>query len=176
MTAQAVGGAVVEYRFRAGYVDATSTWQWVDLQTYSTNTTCYWTPTAAHNYTLVVWAREVGHTASYEAYCPVTLQTVSPVSAVSLTVSPSASQPINLQATFTATVVGGMNNQYFYTASYFDSYGNPQLMNLSNAYSSSNVCNCNPILPNTYTVTVHVRSVGQTSDAMVKSITYTATN
>ena len=35
---------------------------------YTTTATCTWTPATPASFTLVVWAREVGHTANYDAY------------------------------------------------------------------------------------------------------------
>lgn len=65
LTTTPTGGWKVEYKFRAGYQDAAG-WHWSDVQGYGTAQTCTWTPADAHLYTLVVWAREVGHTSTYD--------------------------------------------------------------------------------------------------------------
>ena len=62
------GGGQVQYLFRAGYTDAAG-WHWTDLTPgYTTTATCSWTPATAGTFTLVLWARIIGHTASYDRY------------------------------------------------------------------------------------------------------------
>ena len=68
------GGGQVQYLFRVGYTDAAG-WHWSNLNTgYTTTATCNWTPAAAGAYTLVVWARVVGHSANYDRYQAVVYQ------------------------------------------------------------------------------------------------------
>ena len=62
--------------FRAGYSDAAG-WHWSDLTGYTTTRTCGWSPTVARTYTLVVYAREAGHTAAYDAYAAVCYRVTS---------------------------------------------------------------------------------------------------
>ena len=71
LAATPTGGCKVEYKFRAGCLDATG-WHWSDLGAYSTSPTCQWTPTTTHTFVLVVWAREVGHGNAYDAYAALT--------------------------------------------------------------------------------------------------------
>ena len=66
------GGGQVQYLFRVGYTDAAG-WHWTNLTAgYTTTATCIWAPLAAGTYTLVVWARLLGHTANYDSMprCP----------------------------------------------------------------------------------------------------------
>ena len=62
------GGGQVQYLFRVGYSDAAG-WHWTNINgTYTTTASCTWTPATAGTFTLVVWARLVGHTANYDQY------------------------------------------------------------------------------------------------------------
>ena len=76
LTAAAQGGVApgtVEYKFVSQYRLTDGTWSPATLlQDYSTTPTCVWTPAAAHAYTLVVFARTVGSTASYNVYSYIT--------------------------------------------------------------------------------------------------------
>ena len=68
------GGGQVQYLFRVGYADAAG-WHWTNLTTnYTTTATCSWTPVMAGTFTLVVWARLLGHTANYDNYASVIYQ------------------------------------------------------------------------------------------------------
>ena len=60
------GGGQVTYLFRVGYADTTG-WHWTNLTTgYTTTASCSWTPASVGTYTLMVWARLLGHTADYD--------------------------------------------------------------------------------------------------------------
>ena len=75
---------------------------------YTTTATCTWTPAIAGAFTLVVWAREVGHTANYDAYAALPYQiNVPPLTAVALAAKPASPQPVNTAITLTATPTGG---------------------------------------------------------------------
>ncbi|HEY3377046.1 MAG TPA: hypothetical protein VGL77_06070, partial [Armatimonadota bacterium] len=54
ITATPVGGAMVQYQFQVGYDGG----NWTTLQAYASSNTCNWTPTAGHDYTIRVWAKE----------------------------------------------------------------------------------------------------------------------
>jgi len=58
-TAIPVGGSTVEYQF---WLYNATTFTWSQLQAYSTNASCSWTPPSAGSYLLVVMAREQGTT------------------------------------------------------------------------------------------------------------------
>jgi C1A family cysteine protease len=61
LTASATGPTAKEYAF---YAYGPSGWE--VIRTYATTSSCTWTPTGAGSYTLVVWAREVGSTRSWD--------------------------------------------------------------------------------------------------------------
>ena len=68
----------VQYMFRVGYVDGAG-WHWTNLNAnYTTTPIITWTPTVANNYTLVVWARTVGHTDNYDQYVALSYQVTTP--------------------------------------------------------------------------------------------------
>ena len=93
-------GGQVEYQFRVGYADSAG-WHWTNLTAgYTTTASCVWTPTMADSYTLVVWAREVGHTANYDQFALDSYQvTIPPLTAVALAVTPAAPRPCNTPIT-----------------------------------------------------------------------------
>ena len=68
----------MQYQFRVGYADAAG-WHWTALTNgYTTTASCTWTPTTANAYTLVVWARQLGHTANYDQYATQVYQVNAP--------------------------------------------------------------------------------------------------
>ncbi len=109
LTAAATGGAAVQYQFWLYNPAATPAWS--ELQAYSANATCPWTPTAPGNYLLSTSARDgvLGTEVSTMSWYAVVN---SLLSAVSLNVSPVSPQPINTKMTLTATATGGTNVQY----------------------------------------------------------------
>ena len=124
LTATPTGGAGADqYLFRVGYTDAAG-WHWSNMNgSYTTTATCTWTPTTAGNYTLVVWARLIGHTANYDQYASLPYQiTFPPFTAVTLSVNPVSPQPANTAIKLTATPTGGGDQvQYLFRVGYTDS-------------------------------------------------------
>ena len=172
LTAKATGGAQVEYDFQAGYQDALG-WHWQDIQSYSESNVCYWVPQSARKYTVMVMAREEDHTVAYEAKASITYNIITPITGLTLTVSPKASQLIYTQAKFTAKAIGGSNVQYSFKASYQDTSGTHWLT--LKAYNSSAICYWTPGLAKTYTVYAYAREVGHTNAYdQAATVTYTA--
>ena len=67
----------MQYLYRVGYTDSAG-WHWTILNTeLHHHHSCTWTPTTAGAYTLVVWARLVGHTANYDQYAAIPYQITS---------------------------------------------------------------------------------------------------
>lgn len=162
LTATAVGGANVEYQFRAGYQNTSTTWVWSDIRTYSTSPTCTWKPTVLKTYTLVVYAREVGSGVAYQAYSSISCRVGSgPVTAVSLQASPTTPRAANTSITLTANATGGTSLEYKFRAGYQDATG--WHWSDINAYNTSTTCTWTPTVAHTYTLTVYVREVGNTS-------------
>ena len=112
--------------FRVGYTNA-SGWVWTNLtSTYTTTPTVTWTPTTASTYTLVVWARLIGHTANYDQYATGSYQVTPPVpKAVGLTATPATAQvntPVTLTAIPSPASLNGLV-QYMFRVGYVDGAG-----------------------------------------------------
>jgi hypothetical protein len=65
LTALAVGGAQVEYQFRAGYLSGTH-YVWTLLRPYTPDRSVTWTPPEARIWLIEVWARETGSVQPYD--------------------------------------------------------------------------------------------------------------
>ena len=157
------GGGQVQYLFRAGYTDAAG-WHWSNLNAgYTSTASCNWTPAAAGSYTLVVWARIVGHTANYDHYATLAYQiTIPPFTAVALKANPASPQPANTAITLTASPTGGGEQvQYLFRAGYTDAAG-WHWSNLNAGYTSTASCNWTPAAAGSYTLVVWARLLGHT--------------
>jgi len=141
---------------------------WSIGQAYSTNNTWIWNTTGlpAGTYKIQAWARNVGSSATYEAYGQMTYSiTIAPVSTVSFTsITPPSPQAIGARAniTFNATATGGSGTpQYYFT------WRNPVtgVWSVGQAYSSLSSWTWNPTgLPNgIYKVQVWARNAGSTA-------------
>jgi hypothetical protein len=106
LTAQATGGIHVEYLFRIGFKSGEG-YLWSTLRGYAPAPTCSWTPTEARIWSVVVWAREVGHTTNYDAFKSVAVQAWPTLSAVSLLPAPRSPKAVHTPITLTAAPVGG---------------------------------------------------------------------
>ncbi|MHB9024114.1 MAG: Ig-like domain-containing protein [Armatimonadota bacterium] len=74
ITATPVGGTMVQYQFQVGYDGG----NWSTVQAYSSSSTCIWTPTAGHDYTIRVWAKEGDSTNQYDVQKDVPYQVTEP--------------------------------------------------------------------------------------------------
>ena len=158
-------GGQVQYLFRVGYSDAAG-WHWANLNAaYTTTATCTWTPTVANTFTLVVWARLVGHTANYDQYASRVFQvTIPPLTAVALSVSPAAPQPENTAIKLSATPTGGGGQvQYLFRAGYSDAAG-WHWTNINSTYTTTATCTWTPVAANTFTLVVWARLLGHTAN------------
>ena len=159
------GGGQVQYLFRAGYSDAAG-WHWVNINsTYTTTATCTWTPAAVESYTLVVWARLIGHTANYDQYASQGYQvTVPPLTAVALKATPAAAQPVGTPITLTATPTGGGGQvQYLFRVGYSNAAG-WHWANINGTYTMTATCTWTPAAVGSYTLVVWARIVGHTAN------------
>ena len=120
---------------------------------YTTSASCSWTPTSAGTFTLVVWARIIGHTASYDKYAVLSYQvTTQPLSAVALAVTPGSPQAVNTPITLTATPTGGSGLvQYLFRVGYEDAAG-WHWTNLTASYSTTASCMWTPATTGAYTL------------------------
>ena len=178
LTATPTGGGQVTYLFRVGYEDAAG-WHWSNLTTsYTTSASCTWTPTAAGTYTLVVWARLLGHTANYDRYASLSYQvTPQPLTAVALAVNPASPQPVYSTITLTATPTGGSGQvQYLFRAGYEDAAG-WHWSNINASYSTAASCSWTPTTAGAYTLVVWARLIGHSADYdRYASLTYQVTS
>ena len=155
----------VGYLFRVGYSDAAG-WHWTNLQsTYTTTASCTWTPTVVRSYTLVVWARILGHTANYDVYASQGYQiTPLPISQVTLIAAPASPQQARTAIVLSsATPQGGTGGQveYLFRAGYSDAAG-WHWQNLQSGYTTTASCTWTPTVVGGYTLVVSARLVGQT--------------
>ena len=165
LTATPTSGGQVEYLFRTGYTD-TAGWHWTNLNAgYTTTAICVWTPTAAHAYTLVVWARTIGHTAGYDQYAVLSYQvTIPPLTAVALSAAPASPQPINSAITLSATPTGGGGQvQYLFRVGYTDTAG-WHWTNLNAGYTTTAACTWTPATAGAYSLVVWARIAGHTAN------------
>ncbi len=152
LTATATGGTTDEYHFQASYQDAAGP-HLLDLQAYSINNTCIFTPTIATAYQLIVYCKQVGDQTD-EAQASVSYQIVTPLSGITLT--PSAYTPMSVynQVTFTAAAIGGTHVQYQFWC--YNPANTPAWTELQ-AYSSAPSYRWTPTAPGNYLVSATAR-------------------
>ena len=157
----------MEYLFRVGYTDAAG-WVWTNINSsFTTTATCTWTPTAAGSYTLVVWARLIGHTANYDQYQSQAYQVtsaVAPITAVAMAVTPTSPQKVNTPITLTATPTGGGGQvQYLFRAGYTDAAG-WHWSDINATYTTTASCTWVPTTAEAYSLVVWARIIGHTAN------------
>jgi parallel beta-helix repeat protein len=106
LTAQATGGGPVEYQFRVGFKSGAN-YVWTTVRAYGPSALYSWTPSEARIWSVVVWAREVGSTRNYDAYCTVAYTIVPPLSELSIMAAPRSPRPVLTPITLTTAPVGG---------------------------------------------------------------------
>ncbi len=148
LTAIAAGGANVQYQFWL-YNPAIPAWS--QLQAYSSSATCPWTPGAPGNYLLSVTARDgvTGKEVSTMSWYGVT--SGSPLTAVSMTASPSSPQAAHTPITLSAVATGGTNVQYQFWQ--YNPGATPAWSELQ-AYSTAATCPWTPQTPGSYLLSV----------------------
>ena len=158
-------GGQVQYLFRAGYTNATG-WVWTNINgSYTTTATCNWTPALATAFTLVVWAREVGHTANYDAYATIPYQVnATPLTAVALAVKPAAPQPVNTAITLTATPTGGGGRCSTCSAPAIRMPRAGIGRTSTARYTTTATCSWTPTAVESYTLVVWARLIGHTAN------------
>jgi hypothetical protein len=145
-TASATGGTNVQYQFWLYTPTANPAWN--QLQSYSTQTACAWTPATAGQYLLSVTAQD----ATGAAVNTLLWNTIGiPLTAVSVTAAPASPQPVNTPITFTAAATGGTNVQYQFWL--YNPAANPAWSQLQ-AYSSSATCQWTPAANGQYLLSV----------------------
>lgn len=161
------GNGSYEYQFWYRAVGSAS---YAMVQDYSTSTSYVWDTTviAAGNYEWMVYARNAGSTATFEATSQVMTYTLStpisnpPVTTVTISSTPTSPQQIGTTVTFTGRARGGVS-PYQYRFVIRDSGGNT-LVNTSYGAANKFVWNTNGLAAGTYTAEVRARSAGNIGD------------
>jgi hypothetical protein len=169
LSAAASGGtSPYQFKFVATVGSTTTT-----LQNWSATSTYTWTPTAAGNYTLAVWARSSGNTTDApEAQRTLNYTISAALSVTSLTASVASPQFTNTAITFNAAASGGFSPYQFK----FLSTVNGTTTTLRTWNSSASFA-WTPTQAGSYVITVWARSSGNSADAAEASRTlnYTIT-
>ena len=106
-TIAGTSGATLEYKF---LMLNQGTGVWSVVRDYAQSNTATWTPTAAGNYLLQVWARRVGSTAQYDVWGSTgtfAISTNTAVQVTSFTSNGSFPSPTGTPITWTARAEGG---------------------------------------------------------------------
>jgi len=169
-TSAASGGSgQYQYRYLLKIPGGTLT----TVRDYSTTATWNWTTTglSAGTYQVVVHARNVGSTASYETYKSISHVLANPASSVTLTPSVASPTSVGTPVTFTSAASGG-SGQYQYR--YLLKIPGGTLTTVRD-YSTTATWNWTTtgLSAGTYQVVVHARNVGSTASyETYKSVNY----
>jgi hypothetical protein len=161
-SATAAGG-IAPYEYKWWLFDGTA---WTVVQAWSTTATFTWTPTVSGGYTISVWARSAGNPVDAAEKSAGTLYAIQPViSSLTLGASRPAPQTPGTTVTFTATAGGGVG-PYQYKWWLFDGV----TWTVAQTWSTTATFTWTPTAANAaYTISVWVRSAGNTADAPEKS-------
>ena len=154
----------MQYLFRVGYTDAAG-WHWTNINSsYTTTATCTWTPTTTGSFTLVVWARLIGHTANYDQYVTQPIRSRPAAHRGGARSSPASPQKVNTPITLTATPTGGGGQvQYLFRAGYTDAAG-WHWTNINSTYTTTATCTWAPTAAEAYSLVVWARIIGHTAN------------
>jgi N-acetylmuramoyl-L-alanine amidase len=159
-TAFATGGsASLEYQYWLHDGRA-----WSVVRAYAPGNVFAWTPTVAGTYYLQAWVRQIGTTASYEAYRSTGALTITsstaaspaPVSTVALTASRSFPAPAGSTITWTGTADGDSPEYQFWLH-------DGTSWTIARPYAASRTFAWTPQAAGTYVLQVWARSAGTVS-------------
>lgn len=152
---QGGSGGPYEYQF---WIYDYNTSTWTAQQGYSTTNTWSWAPAASGSYQVLVYARNAGSKAAYEAtkYIPYSFISVTPAVGT-VTVSGPKTGTVGTGMTFTATAGGG-SGSYEYRFWLYDSAA--KKWTSMQSYGVGNSWMWTPTTAGTYTVQVYARNVG----------------
>ena len=156
-TARAIGGTgPLEYQFWRYNQDAHT---WTIAQAYSTTATYSWGPAAADGgaYTIQVWVRSAGSTASYEAWLSSGTLTVTNYVVVSAIGWSTTARKVGTPITWTTSaskIAGTLEYQFWIYSATSGSW------QVARAYSTSASFTWTPPSAGSYTLQVWVRTVG----------------
>jgi uncharacterized GH25 family protein len=163
------GSGQYQYRYYLGVPGGQQTL----VRDYSTVASWNWNTSGltAGTYTVVVHARNVGSTKSYETYRALSYGLATPASSVTLAPSVASPAMIGSTVTFSAAASGG-SGQYQYRY-YLGVPGGQQTLVRDYSTVASWNWNTSGLAAGTYTVVVHARSVGSTkSYETYKALSY----
>ncbi|UFT98878.1 SpoIID/LytB domain-containing protein [Radiobacillus kanasensis] len=157
VTAVATGETTLEYKF---WAENTSTGKWTLIRNYGSSATANWTPNVAGDYKLVVHAREVGSSKSYDAYRTLNYKISEPpkINVSNLTVDKASPQEAGTNINVSAEASGGTSLEYKFWAENTDTGKWTLIRN----YGSSATTSWTPSEAANYKLVVHVRNVGST--------------
>jgi hypothetical protein len=158
VTARAtLGSAPVEFRF---WIYDGATGQWRILQDYSTSTRATWTPTAAGDYGMQVWARRVGSAATYESWKPGPNVVVSSATVTVSSVSTTAALPASVGASVPWTVVASSSSGAALEFQFWLQDGATGNWTVLQPWSTARTATWVPARAGTYSLQVWARTVG----------------
>ncbi len=156
LTAAATGGTDVQYQFWVYNPAAVPAWS--QLQAYSRQAACSWTPAAPGNYLFAITAQDgvIGTEASTTLWYYLT---VIPLTSVQVQASPAPPQMIGTPIALTATAIGGSNVRFQFWL--YNPTASPAWSELQ-AYSASATCCWTPTTAGWYllSVTAHDSASG----------------
>ena len=161
LTATATNGLNVQYQFWAYNPAATPAWS--QLQAYSSSAACVWTPTIAGNYLLSITALDATGAMANATLC---YTITAPLTAISVTSSPSSPQLAWTPITFTATATGGTSVQYQFQL--YDAIN--QVWNTLQGFSTQSSCQWLPTAVGSYQFSVTAQDASGT--VVSTTITY----
>ena len=166
-TATATGGTSLQYQFWVYNANASPAWS--QLQGYSASTTCAWTPGVTGDYLLSVTALDSATGTAANTTFWYTIGT--PLSAVSVTVSPTSPQPVSTPITLTAKATGGSDVQFQFWV--YNANASPAWSQLQ-GYSPATTCAWASSVPGNYFFSVTAQDPA-TGTAVNTMLGYTLT-
>lgn len=173
LTAAATGSTSVEYKFIVGYQSSTGT-NWTTLRSYASTPTAVWQPTQVGTYTLMVYAHQIGATTVVTkslTYSVTTATSGSTLTGVTLTATPASPQRVNTAVTLSATPVGTSAAEYRFRVGYQS--GTSWIWTTLRDYSTVANATWVPTVAHGYTIMVYARPVGNTTNIVARSMSYT---
>ena len=172
LTATPASPANLEYKFRAKYTDPLVGSVWTTIQEYGVKATATWTPTEAHGYTIIAYARLVGNALPYQVYRELSMTVKVAVTDLQVTINPAAPTSTGTPVRISVSPVNGGTLEYRFRAKYAALAGGFTWQTLQE-YSSSSVCNWTPTEAHPYILYVYAREKGKsTTYDVFKEIPY----
>jgi uncharacterized membrane protein len=157
LTATARGGTNLQYRFRQAYQSGTS-WIWSTIRDFATVNTCTWTPNSARSWRVKVEAQTIGQSTSVaSAEVTYTINTLSVLTDVTMSMTPPGPKPLGTTVAFDATATGGGNTvQYQFRQGYLS--GASMVWTTLQAYSATATYTWHPTSARTWTLEVGAKA------------------